>query len=455
VNTFAVDGALSESGPNSVPSTRYGSAFWDTSRTDPIVFVGNGYINTTGSDFLNGIFALKKTFPTLTPKPTRTPTPICTDELCGSPVQCINQDACEQVGCCFNSQTNACTLKSVSAACSAVEVTQRVPCGWSYIYPDECTAIPGCCWQPTANGILAPWCYYDINHAPQASVALQEVQAPVPVCPSPGAQRQPCGNAGINQFTCYAQGCCHDSQAQNQWVQNGKQQSDFASNPYCFQPEKTCAVDELERQPCTNAVNQNQQLNNNINNNQFVRLLNTLLYGEQHGTQRTSYAPQQCLEAGCCLGIGIECFQPVTEYVCQTYGYASNSLSSTTGNVSNSTYIPCGPECCNAETQNCTYNPFSNNNNQQQQQLQQQQVLLPSFCVCKDPTKQCGTYLIPSDKLENKVRCCRSGEECISNEWLLISPTPTPSAVIATATASPGASVLVSTSTHASASASV
>jgi len=173
-------------------------------------------------------------------------------------------------------------------------VTQRVPCGWSYIYPDECTAIPGCCWQPTANGILAPWCYYDIDHAPQASVALQEVQAPVPVCPSPGAQRQPCGDAGTNQFTCYAQGCCYDSQAQNQWVQNGKQQSDFASNPYCFQPEKTCAVGEFERQPCTNAVNQNQQLNNNINNNQFVRLLNTLLYGEQHGLGHTHW---QC---SCC-----------------------------------------------------------------------------------------------------------------------------------------------------------
>jgi hypothetical protein len=200
-------------------------------------------------------------------------------------------------------------------------------------------------------------------------------------------------------------------------VQNSKQQSDFESNPYCFQPEKTCAVGEFERQPCTNAVNQNQQLpNNNINNNQFVRLLNTLLYGEQHGTQRTSYSPQQCLEAGCCLGLGNECFQPVTEYVCQAYGYVSNSLSGTTSNVSNSTYIPCGPECCNAETQNCTYNPFSNNNNQQQQQLQQQQVLLPSFCVCKDPTKQCGTYLIPSDKLVNKVRCCRSDQECISNE---------------------------------------
>jgi len=336
--------------------------------------------------------------------------------LCGSPGQCINQDAYERVGCCFNAQTNACTLKSVSAACSAVPVTQRVPCGWSYIYPDECTAIPGCCWQPTANGILAPWCYYDIDHAPQASVALQEVQAPVPVCPSPGAQRQPCGNAGINQFTCYAQGCCYDAQAQNQWVQNGKQQSDFASNPDCFQPEKTCAVGEFERQPCTNAVNQNQQLpNNNINNNQFVRLLNTLLYGEQHGTQRTSYSPQQCLEAGCCLGIGIECFQPMTEYVCQAYGYVSNSMSGTTGNVSNSSYIPCGPECCNAEIENCTYNPFSNSNNLRQQQ-QQQQVLLPSFCVCKDPTKQCGTYLIASDNLVNKVRCCRSGEECINNE---------------------------------------
>jgi hypothetical protein len=153
------------------------------------------------SDFINDVFALRKTFPTPTPETSRTPTPICTDELCGSPVQCISQDACEQVGCCFNSQTNACILKSVSAACSAVEVTQRVPCGWSYIYPDECTAIPGCCWQPTTNGILAPWCYYDINHAPQASVALQEVQAPVPVCPSPGAQRQPCGDVGINQFT--------------------------------------------------------------------------------------------------------------------------------------------------------------------------------------------------------------------------------------------------------------
>jgi hypothetical protein len=102
-------------------------------------------------------------------------------------------------------------------------------------------------------------------------------------------------------------------------------------------------------------VNQNQQRsNNNINSSQFVRLLNTVLYGEQHGTQRTSYASQQCLEAGCCLGIGNECFQPVTEYVCQTYGYASNSLSGTTGKVSNSTYIPCGSECCNAETQNCT-----------------------------------------------------------------------------------------------------
>jgi len=76
VNTLAVYGALSESGPNSVPSTRYGSAFWDTSRTDPIVFVGNGYINTSGSDFLNDVFALKKTFPTPTPKPTRTPTPL-------------------------------------------------------------------------------------------------------------------------------------------------------------------------------------------------------------------------------------------------------------------------------------------------------------------------------------------------------------------------------------------
>jgi len=348
-------------------------------------------------------------------------------------------------------------------------VTQRVPCGWSYIYPDECTAIPGCCWQPTANGILAPWCYYDINHAPQASVALQEVQAPVPVCPSPGAQRQPCGNAGINQFTCYAQGCCYDSQAQNQWVQNGKQQSDFESNPYCFQPEKTCAVGEFERQPCTNAVNQNQQLNNNINNNQFVRLLNTLLYGEQHGTQRTSYSPQQCLEAGCCLGLGNECFQPVTEYVCQTYGYVSNSLSGTTGNVSNSSYTVCGPECCNAETQNCTYIPFSNNNNQQQQQQlqqqQQQQVLLPSFCVCKDPTKQCGTYLIPSDNLVNKVRCCRADEECINNQCLVISPTPTPSPVAVTATpsatvsatvsATASATVSASASTSASASASV
>jgi hypothetical protein len=249
VNTLAVYGALSESGPNSVPSTRYGSAFWDTSRTDPIVFVGNGYINTSGSDFLNDVFALRKAFPTPTPKTSRTPTPICSNELCGSPGQCINQDACEQVGCCFNSQTNACILKSVSAACSAVEVTQRVPCGWSYIYPDECTAIPGFCWQPTANGILAPWCYYDINHAPQASVALQEMQAPVPVCASPGAQRQPCGDVGINQFTYYAQGSCYDSQAQNQCVQNGKQQSDFASNPYCFQPEKTCAVGEFERQP--------------------------------------------------------------------------------------------------------------------------------------------------------------------------------------------------------------
>jgi hypothetical protein len=347
--------------------------------------------------------------------------------------------------------------------------TQRVPCGWSYIYPDECTAIPGCCWQPTANGILAPWCYYDINHAPQASVALQEVQAPVPVCPSPRAQRQPCGNAGINQFTCYAQGCCYDSQAQNQWVQNGKQQSDFESNPYCFQPEKTCAVGEFERQPCTNAVNQNQQLNNNINNNQFVRLLNTLLYGEQHGTQRTSYSPQQCLEAGCCLGLGNECFQPMTEYVCQTYGYVSNSLSGTTSNVSNSSYTVCGPECCNAETQNCTYIPFSNNNNQQQQQQlqqqQQQQVLLPSFCVCKDPTKQCGTYLIPSDNLVNKVRCCRADEECINNQCVVISPTPTPSPVAVTATpsatvsatvsATASATVSASASTSASASASV
>jgi len=338
-------------------------------------------------------------------------------------------------------------------------VTQRVPCGWSYIYPDECTAIPGCCWQPTANGILAPWCYYDTNHAPQASVALQEVQAPVPICPSPGAQRQPCGNAGINQFTCYAQGCCYDSQAQNQWVQNGKQQSDFASNPYCFQPEKTCAVGEFERQPCTNAVNQNQQLNNNINNNQFVRLLNTLLYGEQHGTQRTSYAPQQCLEAGCCLGLGNECFQPMTEYVCQTYGYVSNSLSGTTGNVSNSSYIPCGPECCNAETQNCTYNTFSNINNQQQQQQlqqqQQQQVLLPSFCVCKDPTKQCGTYLIPSDNLVNKVRCCRADEECINNQCVVISPTPTPSPVAVTATPSAAVSATVSTTASAAVSATM
>jgi hypothetical protein len=131
-----------------------------------------------------------------------------------------------------------------------------VPCGWNYIYPDECTAIPGCCWQPTANGILAPWCYYDINHGAQASVALQEVQAPVPVCPSPGVQRQPCGHAGINQFTCYAQGCCYDSQTQNQWVQNGKQPSDFESNPYCYQPEKTCVVPEFERQPCNSAPQQ-------------------------------------------------------------------------------------------------------------------------------------------------------------------------------------------------------
>jgi len=168
------------------------------------------------------------------------------------------------------------------------------------------------------------------------------------------------------------------------------------------------------------------------------------------------YAPQQCLEAGCCLGLGNECFQPMTEYVCQTYGYVSNSLSGTTSNVSNSSYTVCGPECCNAETQNCTYIPFSNNNNhqlqQQLQQQQQQQVLLPSFCVCKDPTKQCGTYLIPSDNLVNKVRCCRADEECINNQCVVISPTPTPSPVAATA--APSATVSATASASASASVS-
>ncbi|KAK4530581.1 hypothetical protein CCYA_CCYA04G1438 [Cyanidiococcus yangmingshanensis] len=479
-NAIADYGVFNVSSPSVVPGARYGSVLWNTNRNDPIVFGGFGLSNssTTAPGYLNDVFALAEVLPTPTPTPTATPTvtatttitatasptstatathsttitptptPICTNEVCGSPGQYNNQDACQQVGCCFNPTTNECTLKSVSAACSAVSVSQRVPCGWSYIYPDECIAIPGCCWQPTANGILAPWCYYDINHAPQASVALQEVQAPVPKCPSPVSQRQPCGNAGINQFTCYAQGCCYDSQVQNQWVQSGKQPSEFATDPYCFQPEKTCVVPEFERQPCNSVPQQQQQQQQQQqNNNQLVRLLHSILYGDDKLTGRTStYTPQQCLDAGCCLGFGGECYQRVTEYVCQTYGYVSNSLSGMNSNTSNATYIACGPECCNAETQNCTYSPFSSSNNNNVVQQQQSQVVLPSFCVCKDPTKQCGTYLIPSDNLVNKVRCCRSNEECINNECVVVSPIQTP-----TPTPTPTVSPIVSATTSASA----
>ncbi|KAK4537054.1 hypothetical protein CDCA_CDCA10G3079 [Cyanidium caldarium] len=313
---------------------------------------------------------------------TATPTPICTNITCGSAGQYTNEQQCQQVGCCWNSNDNICTLRTVSNLCSAVSDNNRVACGWAYIYPDECTSIPGCCWQPTPNNVIAPWCFYDAAHAPQASAAAQEVQAPVPVCPPPNQQRTPCGHSGINRFTCYSQGCCYDAQAQSQWVQSGQSSQQFQQSPYCYQAEKTCSVPQFERQQC--------QL--------------------QNSNQPSVFTTQQCLQAGCCVGYGGECYQKQAEYTCQPYGYVSDSTSGATN--TSSEYIPCGPECCNQLTQNCTYTPQNNNQNSQDLSNSFPQQ---SFCVCKDPSKQCGTYLIPSDNLVNKVRCCKDDETCVND----------------------------------------
>jgi len=62
-----------ESNPYVAPGARYGSALWNTSGNDPIIFGGYGsYLSTNG--FLNDGFVLDVSVTASTPTPTPTPT---------------------------------------------------------------------------------------------------------------------------------------------------------------------------------------------------------------------------------------------------------------------------------------------------------------------------------------------------------------------------------------------
>ncbi|KAK4535707.1 hypothetical protein CDCA_CDCA06G1732 [Cyanidium caldarium] len=424
-----------------VPGARYQAVSWTTASGDPYLFGGFGYDVHSAEGDLNDLFLLAEVTATPTPTPTATatatatptptatatptttatatttatttstatatatatisptatttatttisptPTPLCTNTTCGSPNQYTNAQQCEQVGCCFNTNTQQCTLRSVSQQCALVSVHSRIACGWAYIYPDECRAIPGCCWQPTPNDVVAPWCFYDADHAPQASAAALEVQAPVPLCSSSdtSSTRQPCGQPGINRFTCLSQGCCYDATREVGWRLDGGPVVGFRDDPYCYQAEHTCAVPQFERQPCH----------------------------PQHQSSSTTSTPtvQQCLQAGCCVGYGGECYQKVPQFVCQSAG-STTATDSTSSGTSNSTYVPCGPECCNTATQNCAYTAGASGNTALSSSTY---GTATSFCVCRDPSKQCGTYTIPSDNFVNKVRCCTDDEVCVND----------------------------------------
>ncbi|KAK4537525.1 hypothetical protein CDCA_CDCA13G3550 [Cyanidium caldarium] len=159
--------------------------------------------------------------------------------------------------------------------------------------------------------------------------------------------------------------------------------TEYLSKPYCSQAEHTCAVPQFERQPCH----------------------------PQHQSSSTTPTVQQCLQAGCCVGYGGECCQKVPQFVCQSAG-STTAPDNTRSGTSNSTYVPCGPECCNSATQDCAYTAGASGNTALSSSTY---GTASSFCVCRDPSKQCGTYTIPSDNFVNKVRCCTDDEVCVND----------------------------------------
>ena len=145
----------------------------------------------------------------------------------------INKEICEERGCCWNEQTEKngdpwCfkPVQPTTGKC-AVELEDKVECGYYGIMEKECIATPKCCWYPLDENSEKPWCYFSNNDNK---------------CAVNYSNKIPCFSTAddVTEEVCEKEGCC--------W-----QPIEGHDYPKCYKNVdfmKSCEVDETQKKDC-------------------------------------------------------------------------------------------------------------------------------------------------------------------------------------------------------------